>query len=187
MARTETERGDADRLVGQLVRVGRVSSVNADNHTAKVEFADDGDDQVSHDLAVLVTRPGDYSLPAAGSLVACILIPGASGDGFILGALYSDSDAPPTSDAGARVVAGDDVRLGGEGAVDKVALAPVVNDNFNAIKQHFQVVEQIITGPPINEAGNGAPSSFQAALAAAIAGAAYPTPDDVDAEKVSAL
>lgn len=171
-------------LYGQ-VRLGRVSSVDKSRHSAQVQF-EEIDGFVSYDLQVLVTRPGDYSLPAKDTPVLCLLLDGRLGAGFILGAIYTDNDAAPLNDDGQRAVASDDLRLGAPDASDKVALAPKCKDNFDKLKQHFQVLEQIITGPPINEAGNGAPSSFQAALAAAIAGSAYPDPQDPAAEKVKA-
>src|SRR5690242_11599387 len=125
------------------VRTGRVSSVDDKKHTVRVTFTDvpsRDDDVVSADLSVLVTRPGDYSLPQKDTAVLCLLLEGKEGVGFVLGALYSDADAPPLDDAGKRSIAGDDVRLGAPDATDKVALAPKVKTGFDNLKTHFQAV-----------------------------------------------
>ncbi len=172
------------------IRTGRVSSTDAKRHTAQVKFTEI-DGFVSYDLQVLVTRPGDYSLPAVDAPVLCLFLDApvggdTAGTGYVLGAIYTESDAAPTDDSARRVVAGDDVRLGAFDAGSKVALAPKCKGNFDDLKTHFSAVEGVITGPPINEPGNGAPSALQAALAAAIGAAAYPTPADPAASKVSA-
>lgn len=177
-------------------RMGRVSSVSTDGHTAQVEFFE-LDGFVSYDLQILTTRPGDFSLMAKDTPVLCVLIEGKHGEGrglsgFVLGAFYTENDAPPISDENARSVASDDLRLGDPEAEDKIALAPKVNSNFDAQKRHFDALEAVITGPVVFEAGNGAPSALQAALAAAIGlppplgAGTYPDPDDVAAENVSA-
>jgi phage baseplate assembly protein gpV len=175
--------------VGADIRVGRVSSTNADKHTAQVKFFEI-DSWISYDLQVLVTRPGDYSLPDDDAPVLCLMFDGhqqgIAGVGVVVGALYTDSDAPPLSDKGKRSIVSDDLRLGAADASDKVALAPKVKSNFDDLKTHFQAVEAVISGAPIPEPGNGANSAFQAALSAAIAAQAYPTPQDPAAEKVSA-
>lgn len=175
---------------GEL-RTGRVSSADAKKHTARVQFfegrADDENEGfVSRDLPILFMGRGDYHLPEKDALAVCFIPDDVVGKGFVLGFIYSDSDAPPTDDGARRVVAGDDLRLGSFDAGDKVALAPATKGNFDDLKNHHQAVYTVITGPPISEPGNGAPSAFQAALAAAIAGSPYPTPAEVAAEKVSA-
>lgn len=122
------------------VRVGRVSSVDAKAHTAQVQFFEI-DGFVSYDLSVLVQRPGDYCLLAKDALVLCILLDGRLGLGFVLGAMYSESDAAPLDDAGKRSIAGDDLRLGDPEASDKVSLAPKCKDNFDKIKDEFDTVK----------------------------------------------
>lgn len=166
-------------------RTGRVNSTDTKRHTARVKFQE-VDGFISYDLQVLVTRPGDYSLPADDSLVLCALLDGKEGAGYVLGALYSESDAAPLDDAGKRSVVCDDLRLGAADASDKVALAPKCKGNFDDLQTHFQAVEAVITGAPISEPGNGSPSAFQTALAAAIGASSYPTPQDPAAEKVAA-
>jgi hypothetical protein len=103
------------------IRHGRVQSVDAKRHTARVEFFEI-DGAVSWDLQVLVTRPGDYSLPAVGTPVLCAILDGSSGVGYVLGAIYTESDEAPLDDEGARSLAGDDVRLGDPEAEKPVGL-----------------------------------------------------------------
>lgn len=119
-----------------MFKTGRVSSTDAARHTAQVLFAEDGEagDFVSYDLPVLVTRPGDYSLPAKDALVLCAMQPGAEGVGWVLGAYYSDADAPPTDDAAVRAIRGDDLRLGSSDASAFVALANKVLEELDKVK-----------------------------------------------------
>jgi phage baseplate assembly protein gpV len=189
-----------------LIRAGRVSSVNDAKHTARVQFYE-GDGLVSFDLNVLVMRPGDYSLPAAGTAVLCLIPPGNAGIGYVIGALYSDSDAPPLASSGQRSIASDDLRLGDPNASQKVALAPKVNGNFSAQQSHFKTIEAELVafldtaGASLSGAGGDMSfsSSFSAAataiaeagaaltgLSETIAGTAYPSPEDTSASKVSA-
>jgi hypothetical protein len=107
-------------LYGQ-VRIGRVSAVGKSRHTVEVKF-EELDGFVSWDLPVLVTRPGDYSLPAADTPVLCLIVDGRLGVGYVLGALYTESDEPPLDDDGKRSIAGDDIRLGDPEAEKAVAL-----------------------------------------------------------------
>jgi phage baseplate assembly protein V len=106
------------QLYGQ-VRVGRVVSVDAARHTAQVKF-EEIDGFTSQDLQVLVTRPGDYSLPEANTPVVCLILDGDLGVGFVLGAIYTESDEAPIDDDGAREIAGADVRIADDGATVKV-------------------------------------------------------------------
>jgi phage baseplate assembly protein gpV len=169
------------------VRWGRVSSVNADQHTVQVQF-EEIDGFVSGDFGVLAMRPGDYALPPKDALVLCLLMDTRLAEGFVLGAFYSEKDAAPLSDAGQRSIASDDLRLGDPDAEDKVALAPKVNDNDTAL---WNVLNDVCgnTAAVINEAGNGGPSSLQAAFKLAIAAQQLANklpPVDVAAEKVKA-
>lgn len=79
-----------------LIRVGRVSSVNPAAATARVVFEAQG--VVSYDLPVLqrqTLRNQDYCLPDVGEHVLCIFLPTGNAEGFILGSFYSDQDQPP--------------------------------------------------------------------------------------------
>jgi phage baseplate assembly protein gpV len=126
------------QLYGQI-RLGRVSSVDAQRHTAQVQF-EEIDGFVSWDLQVLVTRPGDYSLPAPNTPVLCVIMDGRLGVGYVLGAIYTESDGAPLSNAGQRSLAGDDVRLGDPNATDKVAMSPKVKSELDKIKAEFDTV-----------------------------------------------
>jgi len=171
-------------MYGQ-VAVGRVSAAGSKLHTVQVEF-EEVDGYVSGDLHVLATRPGDYSIPAEGTMVLCLLIEGRLGVGYVLGVIYNEEDTPPLDDEGVRSIAGDDVRLGDPEASDKIALAPKTKENFDDIKTHFDAVWQVITGSVINEPGNGGPSALQAALKGVIAGSPFPQMQELAAENVSA-
>ena len=96
---------DGSQLYGQI-RIGRVLSVDANRHTAQVQFFE-LDGFVSWDFPVLVTRPGDYSLPAQNTPVLCLIVDGRLGVGYVLGAIYTDSDSPPLNDDGQRSIVGD--------------------------------------------------------------------------------
>ncbi len=83
--------------VPQFIRVGKVSSVNRNNCTARV-FFEDRDDVVSHDLRVIVKNTmnkKDYWLPDVDEQVVCIFLPNGEETGFIIGSVYSDVDRPP--------------------------------------------------------------------------------------------
>jgi phage baseplate assembly protein gpV len=156
--------------------VGRVSSVDAKRHTAQVKF-DEIDGFVSWDLQVLVMRPGDYSLPPQNAPVLCALLDGTLGVGFVIGAIYTESDAAPLDDAGKRAVVGDDLRLGAADASDKVALSPKVKGELDKIKGELDKISTTLlslTG------GASAPAAFGTAYTVGY------SPTAPDAEKVSA-
>lgn len=173
-------------LYGQI-RTGRVSSTNAKKHTAQVQFFEN-DECVSFDLNVLVSFGGDYNLPAENALVLCLMIEGYDGFGYVVGQLYSESDAPPHDTKAARSLAGDDVRLGDPEADDKIALAPPTNDNFNALYSVLDTVFGNASSPLVTPAPGGPDPVYTAVKAALIAKqvAGDLPPADVSAEKVSA-
>lgn len=83
-----------------VIRMGLVSSVNASKCTARVAF-DDEDNLVTAELPVIVPCSKDnkaYWLPDIDTQVLCVFLPSKSGkgfnDGFVIGAFYSDVDAP---------------------------------------------------------------------------------------------
>lgn len=163
------------QLYGQI-RVGRVSSVDTKRHTAQVQFHEI-DGFVSWDLQVLVTKPGDYSLPAKDAPVLCLLLDGRLGVGFVLGAIYTEDDPAPLDDAGKRSIASDDLRLGTSDASDKVALAPKCKDNFDKINGELTKISTTLD------------SLTGGATVIAKFGTAYAksySPSDPAAEKVSA-
>ena len=84
-------------VMQNIVRIGTVSSVNADNRTARVAFADKAG-LVSGDLKVVKNTcspncEGDSCcslspwLPQVGELVLCVFLPNGEGHGFVVGSL----------------------------------------------------------------------------------------------------
>lgn len=79
-------------IVDQLIRVGKVTSTNDTNLTARVEFKDRSG-IVSHNLRVLQknTRDNkDYWMPDLDEQVLCLFLPNGIEQGYILGSPYSD-------------------------------------------------------------------------------------------------
>ncbi|MGN0887225.1 MAG: phage baseplate assembly protein V [Candidatus Spyradenecus sp.] len=101
--------GDADELMnllGCLIKIGEVSSVDPAAGTARVVF-DDDDGVVSYDLKVLHTntlKTKDYAMPELGSDVLCVFLPNATEEGFILGSFYAGEVTPPESEGTKRTV-----------------------------------------------------------------------------------
>ena len=90
--------------IRDIFRVGKVSSVNGANCTARVTFPDK-DDMVSAELPVIVPGSYDmkeYHLPRVKTQVLCCFLPNASGrgmnDGFIIGGFYSTENPPADTD-----------------------------------------------------------------------------------------
>ena len=84
----------------QLIRIGRITSVDEKKHTARVQFTD-RDEMVSWDLPVLVPStvdPQDYCLPVENTDVVCVFLPNGQQQGFIIGAFYTDLNPPPITD-----------------------------------------------------------------------------------------
>lgn len=127
-------------------RVGRVSSVDKARHTAQVHFEDHDEGMVSWDLQVLVTRKGDYSLPDKDTPVLCVLLDGNVGFGFVLGAIYTESDEAPLDNADHRSIAGDDIRLGDPEADKKAALAPATKDEIQKAVDYAEGIALAIQG-----------------------------------------
>jgi hypothetical protein len=77
-----------EAALNSLIRVGRVSSVNEINRTARVSFSDkpgvSGSSLISAPLAVL--KRGKW-LPNVGETVLCVFLPHGEGDGVIIGGL----------------------------------------------------------------------------------------------------
>lgn len=78
-------------FIKNIIRIGRVSSIDVNTNTARVAFSDK-DDLVSGNL-MIVNRGSmvdkDYWIPDIDEQVLCLMQPNASGkglnDGFILG------------------------------------------------------------------------------------------------------
>ncbi len=96
--------------IRNLIRVGRVSTVNGAACRAKVTFPDK-DNSVSAELPILQIGSNGtkgYWVPEVNTQVLCLFLPNSSGkgmsDGFILGAFYSDVAPPAESDESVRSI-----------------------------------------------------------------------------------
>ncbi len=88
------------QLVGELIRVGIVTSINAETATARVEFKD-RNSVVSADLPVMVKNTlnaKDYWMPDIDEQVLCLFLPVGIEQGFIIGSFYSQATTPPATD-----------------------------------------------------------------------------------------
>lgn len=81
-----------------LIRFGKISSVDPAKATARVVFSD-RDDLVSAELPILQgvgLKNKSYMLPDVGESVVCLMTPNADdGSGFILSSFYTDKVPPP--------------------------------------------------------------------------------------------
>ena len=94
---------DMQAVLKNLIRVGKVVSINPSKATARVQFSD-RDSLISHDLQVICQNTKDvkeYHMPVIGEDVVCLFMPIGveSGCGFIVGAVYAGSNAVPVTDA----------------------------------------------------------------------------------------
>lgn len=97
-------------FIKNIIRIGRVSSVDFNTNTARVAFSDK-DDLVSGNL-MIVNRGSmadkDYWIPDIDEQVLCLMMPNKSGlglnEGFILGSFFSAEDAPQERSADVRAV-----------------------------------------------------------------------------------
>lgn len=101
-------------LVKNLIRVGCVSAVNPSNCSARVVFDDkdySGNPLVSDELPIVIPCSVDnkaYWLPDINTEVLCIMLPNVSGnglnEGFVLGAVYNETDQPKENAAGVKSI-----------------------------------------------------------------------------------
>ena len=119
------DRSAVQALFAEMVRVGKVAEVSTDGRV-RCTFAD-RDNVSSHPLPVLHRRRGDQDMPAVGAQAICLMLPPDLVDGFCLGVFYDASNAPPEpGDAGVRVLAGTDIRIGSENATHPVPYGDIV-------------------------------------------------------------
>jgi len=88
---------DVQQTLTKCIRVGTVSSINAEKHTARVVFSDEGNN-VSYDLPIIVPNTydnSDYQMPDINEDVLCLFLPDGVEDGFILGSWYAGEVKPP--------------------------------------------------------------------------------------------
>lgn len=93
-----------------IIRYGRVSSVNTADHTVRVVFEDE-DDLVSWNLPVLVANASknqDFCLPDVGEYVVCAFLPNGIAAGFCLGSVYNQQIRPPQNSQDVRSVTFED-------------------------------------------------------------------------------
>lgn len=135
--------------VRDMFRVGKISSVNAQNCTARVEFPDKDDSTgkslVSQELPIIVIGSRgtkEYHLPEEQTQVLCLFLPNPSGygmnDGYVIGCMYSEEDKPAESDKRVRSIMvpdGSYIRFDGQGKVEihasghLVLTAPIIDLN----------------------------------------------------------
>lgn len=88
------------------IRVGEVTSIDPQKHTARVSFPED-DNNTSYELAVLCRNTfsnRDYNMPDVGEDVLCLFLPDGIEDGFIIGSFYAGEVTPPTNNPDERKV-----------------------------------------------------------------------------------
>lgn len=116
-----------DIKLKDVIRIGKVSSVNGANCTATVVF-DDRDELVSNELPIITIGSNGtrgYWVPEVETQVLCLFLPNSSGkgtdDGFILGAFYSQADPPAETDPNVRSVVfpdGSKIKFDGAGNLE---------------------------------------------------------------------
>lgn len=97
-------------FIKNIIRIGRVSSIDVSTNTARVAFSDK-DDLVSGNL-MIVNRGSmadkDYWMPDIDEQVLCLMMPNKSGqglnEGFILGSFFSTEDGPQERSADVRAI-----------------------------------------------------------------------------------
>lgn len=97
-------------FIKNIIRIGRVSSIDVSTNTARVAFSDK-DDLVSGNL-MIVNRGSmadkDYWMPDIDEQVLCLMLPNKSGqglnEGFIIGSFFSTEDEPQERSAEVRAI-----------------------------------------------------------------------------------
>lgn len=100
------ENDNISYILNNLIRVGKVSSINEKEATARVIFSGQ-DEAVSYDLPIIqrnTLNNKDYALPDVGEQVVCIFLPNGIQQGFVLGSIYSQKDLPVVKDKDRRHV-----------------------------------------------------------------------------------
>lgn len=97
---------DYQELLGSIIKIGEVSSVDAAAGTASVVF-DDDDSIVVPDMQVIHRNTfanRDYGMPDIGEDVVCLFLPSGTEEGFILGSVYAGEIEPPAGTIDKRVI-----------------------------------------------------------------------------------
>ena len=78
-------------ILKNIVRVGRVSSVDRGKKTARIIFNDkkdaDGNPLMSGPLRIIRSISVDARFPEVDDDVLCLFLPNGKGDGFVIGGL----------------------------------------------------------------------------------------------------
>lgn len=83
--------------IEDVIRVGNVDSINAENGTVRVRFPD-RDDKITGELKVIYSKTHkdkDYYMPDIDEIVVCIFLPNQQEEGFVLGTFYNEVDTIP--------------------------------------------------------------------------------------------
>ena len=103
-----TDSGGA--ALSECIFIGQVSSYGKTPGTVIVRRPDK-DDRTTAELAVMsrcTKETKDYWMPAIDEQVLCILLPNTSGkgpgEGFVIGAFYSEADPPKERDPNVRSI-----------------------------------------------------------------------------------
>ncbi|WP_425057612.1 hypothetical protein SCACP_21290 [Sporomusa carbonis] len=122
-----------DSILKNIVRVGKVSSVDSATASVRVAF-EDRQGMVSYDLPVIVPwsmKNKFHYLPDVGEQVLCLFLPNGNAQGFCLGSFYSDTDMPPAADSGTltivttgavNIIATNNVNVTGDVIADGISL-----------------------------------------------------------------
>lgn len=86
--------------------------------------------------------------------------------------MATPDDVTVTSDA--VVFASDAVSIGSASATEAIPLGTALNQKLTQILTYLTALNAVLTGPPINEPGNGAPSAFKTAVGLAVASTPLP-------------
>ena len=87
--------------IEDIIRVGNVDSVNAENGTVRVRFPD-RDNKVSKELKVIyhqTHKDKHFFMPEINEIVLCIYLPNVQEEGFVLGSFYNKEDMVPVADS----------------------------------------------------------------------------------------
>jgi phage baseplate assembly protein gpV len=119
------------KQIRDIFRIGRVSSVNPKNCTARVLFPDKDDTAgkglISQELPIVVIGSRGtlgYWVPEVDTQVLCCFLPNPAGtgmnEGFVLGAFYSEEDKPEDKEETIRSIRfpdGSYVHFDGKGTI----------------------------------------------------------------------
>ena len=119
-------KGAVLRIIRDIFRIGKVSSVNGTNCTVRVTFPDKYN-LVSDELPIIVIgsyKTKGYWVPEVNTQVLCCFLPIISGvglnKGFVLGGFYSVEDPPEETDPDVRCIKfpdGSFFRFDGKGTI----------------------------------------------------------------------